>query len=213
MEVLKLLIGILNENKCYWKIEYCTDLALKYALPIHYEKITKCDVKFNECIIRLCCNGIRNEMEDVKNMTSQCLLSIIAVCDSDNEKDENVKHNLFNSLFSLNKIDEYTRSNIGISNILHYIFNEKNKYNNLMVGKGKEMFENTFNILLKFVNINHSNIQMKKQIIVTLHTFIEFIGNNNINIINMKELLSYWKVYLIGFCMNKIKKLRRVYNY
>ncbi len=46
--------------------------------------------KKNECIIRLCCNGIKNEMEDIKNIASQCLLSIISACDFENEKDENI---------------------------------------------------------------------------------------------------------------------------
>eukprot|EP01083_Nonionella_stella_P066886 176501_1 len=180
ISVIKLLFELCLAQKQSWNIRYGGYLAFKYILAVHHQRIIAVnDDGLIKQIIEYSCNGIRDKMEDVGNMASQVLLSNISVFIV--EDIDAVFDALLHALHEIN--DEYSSSTMGIMSVLQCVLNEfrglmieylSNTNNTSQIDK-QRLFSNIANILLKIMNSNHSSIAMKKQSIVTLHTFMRFV--------------------------------------
>ncbi len=159
--IIKLLLQCLAiKQPKTWNIRYSGGLALKYILPLHYKTIIGFnDDKLIKNMIESSCNGMKDDMEDIRNMSSHVLLWNISlfIANNNRDKEDNV---VFESLlYALNNIEEYSSATMGVLSVLCTVLDE---FPDLIIQYVENIdnntFSNIFNILLKI--LNHLSMDM-----------------------------------------------------
>ena len=200
-----------------WEIRYSSFLGLKYLLPVHWNKFDFLDL--NSMIIYICNNGLNDKSEDVINVASEVLLSVIyhigIECNQISQIIKNSNIIVESLLNALKLIDIECGSAMYILSLLHGIITQipqllieyiedkdHNQNNNKLLNlKGLNTLHDILDILIQL--LNHSSVITKQQAIRTLNHFVIFLSDLNlnakINIIDDKKLVS-----LIDICFGKI---------